>query len=169
MPLAAMQTVYAALLAAGQSHGIGHYGTYAANSMRLEKGYRGWGSDLTTERSPIESGLQPFLKNRDGATWKAVEARANDWEMVLIEVLSDDVYPYYAHGLWQGEHSVGIVTSAAYGHRSGKSLALAYLRDASARSDLTVDVQGWRCPVKILDRPPFDPDNARLRGQGDMT
>lgn len=168
MPMDTMQTVYAALLAAGQAQGIGHYGTYAANAMRMEKGYRGWGSELTTERSPIEAGLKPFLRNLDGAGWNAVEARANDWEMVLIEVLSDAEYPYYAHGLWQGDRSVGIVTSAAFGHRTGKSLALAYLRDATARNDLTVDVLGQRCPVNILERPPFDPDNTRLRGQGDM-
>ncbi|MEM9063631.1 MAG: FAD-dependent oxidoreductase [Pseudomonadota bacterium] len=153
------QDVYAALLAAGTPHDIGHYGLYAANSMRLEKGYRAWGSDLTTERSPIEAGLTPFLKR----SCKAVTDRANDWEMVLLEIRSADVHPFYAHGLWQGDRSVGIVTSAAHGHRTGMVLALAYLRDRTARDNLTVDILGRRVPVRILDRPPFDPDNTRLR------
>ncbi len=52
-----MRHVFLALEAAGQDHGIGFYGAYAADSMRLEKGYRGWGGDLSSERSPVESGL----------------------------------------------------------------------------------------------------------------
>ena len=78
-----------------------------------------------------------------------------------------EAYPYYAHGLWQGERSVGVVTSAAFGHRTGKSLALAYLRDKTARANLEVDVLGQRVPATILDRPPFDPDNQRLRFGGE--
>ena len=47
---------------AGKPFGLGYYGAYAANSMRLEKGYRAWGSDLTTERDLIEAGLSTFCK-----------------------------------------------------------------------------------------------------------
>ena len=50
---------------AGKAFGIGYYGAYAANSMRLEKGYRAWGSDLTTERTPIESGLSYLVKTEN--------------------------------------------------------------------------------------------------------
>ncbi len=158
----AAQEVYALLLEAGTPHGVDHYGLYAANAMRLEKGYRAWGSDLTTERSPIEAGLNAFVKR----PCDAVTARPNDWEMLLLEIQSPDVHPFYAHGLWQGDRSVGIVTSAAHGHRTGMVLALAYLRDRIARNDLTVDILGQRIPARILDRPPFDPDNIRLR-EGD--
>ena len=54
--------MFLALEQAGSEYGVGVYGAYAANSMRLEKGYRAWGSDLTTERSPIEAGLAQFVK-----------------------------------------------------------------------------------------------------------
>ncbi|MEM1298761.1 MAG: FAD-dependent oxidoreductase [Pseudomonadota bacterium] len=154
--------VYTLLQQAGAPLGIGHYGLYAANAMRLEKGYRAWGGDLTTERSPIEAGLNAFVKR----PCDAVTTRPNDWEMVLLEIQSQDVHPFYAHGLWQGGRSVGIITSAAHGHRTGMVLALAYLRDRTARHDLTADILGRRVPARILDRPPFDPDNIRLR-QGD--
>jgi len=160
MPMTAMRGVYAALFAAGQPHWIGHYGAYAANGMRLEKGYRAWGSDLTTERSLTEAGLGAFIREEGPAGTD----RAQAWDMVLLEIHSDSAHPFYAHGVWQGGRSVGIVTSAAFGHRVGKMLALAYLRDKNARTGLSIDVLGARLPVTILDRPPFDPENSRLKG-----
>ena len=77
MPLAAMKPVYAALLTAGEPLGIGYYGAYAANAMRLEKGYRAWGSDLTTERSPIEAGIGAFARNEAHPLMAAVQDRPN--------------------------------------------------------------------------------------------
>ncbi|MEI4194403.1 GcvT family protein [Roseovarius sp. E0-M6] len=140
-------------------HGLGYYGAYAANSMRLEKGYRGWGSDLTTERSPLEAGLQPFVRKelRPDLTGE------NAWDMVLLEIEAGEIDPFYAHGLWQGDKTVGIVTSGAYGHRTGKVLALAYLREVTARDNLTISILGQHRKAVILPRPPYDPDNARMK------
>lgn len=160
--------VFLALEHAGREYGIGYYGAYAANSMRLEKGYRGWGSDLTTERTPIESGLN-FLVNIDGRNFVghdaliARQAEDNNWEMVLLDIETGDVDPFYAHSLCHKEACVGIVTSGAFGHRTGKTLALAYLRDASARDNLTVSILGKMRTATILDTPPFDPQNIRLK------
>ncbi len=158
----AMSAVYEALSQAGKPQEIGHYGAYAANAMRLEKGYRAWGSDLTTERSPIEAGLTAFVKSDA----PALDARHNEWEMVLLDITGTSC-PFYAHGVWSGGRSVGIVTSAAYGHRTGKTLALAYLRDRTARSGLEVEILGERHAATILDHPPFDPNNTRLRTAGE--
>ena len=166
MPMDAMQAVYQKLLEAGAPHDIGHYGLYAANSMRLEKGYRGWGSDLTTERSPIEAGLAPFCRNRDHPAWHVIDQRPNDWEMVLIEIPSDDCHPFYAHTLLQDDRPIGVITSAAYGYRTQKMLALAYLRDPAARENLQAEILGQLYPVRILTQPPFDPQNNRLRHGG---
>lgn len=149
---------------AAQPFGLGYYGAYAANSMRLEKGYRGWGSDLTTERSPLEAGLKPFVR----PDLRADLERANPWDMILLEIEEGDVDPFYAHTLLQEGRPVGIVTSGAYGHRTGKVLALAYLRDASARSDLAVSILGQHRRATILSAPPYDPSNARLK-YGDPT
>lgn len=141
----------------GAPHGPGYYGANAANSMRLEKGYRGWGSDLTTERSPLEAGLSPFVRK------DLRDAIRHDWDMVLLEIEAGDVDPFYAHTLWQGKRAIGIVTSGSYGHRTGKVLALAYLRDPTAREDLTVSILGQPRRATILSRPPYDPDNTRLK------
>ncbi len=154
--------LFAALEQAAKPFGLGFFGAYAANAMRLEKGYRAWGSDLTTERSPLEAGLKPFVRRelRDAL------AREAPWDMVLLEIDSGDVDPFYAHAVWQNDHPIGIVTSGAFGHRTGKVLALAYLRDASARDGLTVSILGQLRRATILREPPFDPENIRLKSGG---
>lgn len=147
---------------------IGCFGSYAMNAMRLEKGYAAWGSDFTTERTPAETGMGFLVKpdhdfvGRDALLRRMAED--DRWDMVLLELEPGGADPYYAHGLWQGDRCVGVVTSAAYGHRTGKVLALAYLRDRRAREGLEVEVLGKRRGARILSRPPFDPENLRMRG-----
>lgn len=154
--------LFTALEARATPHGLGFYGAYAANSMRLEKGYRGWGSDLTTERSPLEAGLTPFVRKE----LRAGLARDTAWDMVLLEVETGEVDPFYAHAVWKDGAAVGIATSGAYGHRTGKVLALAWLQDATARDGLTLSILGQHRKATILPRAPFDPDNTRLKSGG---
>jgi dimethylglycine dehydrogenase len=159
--------LFRALEEAGKSFGIGYYGAYAANSMRLEKGYRSWGMDLTTERSPLETGLS-FLVKPDGRHFvgrDAMLSRAPNWDMVLLEIDTDGaVEPFYSHTVFAAGRAIGVVTSGAYGHRVKKSLALAFLREPEVREGLTVKLLGRERPARILDKPPYDPHNARLRG-----
>jgi dimethylglycine dehydrogenase len=165
MPVADLPHVFDAIVAAGKPQGLGFYGAYAANSMRLEKGYRAWGSDLTTERSPIESGLSYLVKpkGRDFVGRTAMLEKPAPWRMVLLNIETTDVDPFYAHPVYCGGKPVGIVTSGAFGHRTGLTLALAYLREAEARDGLTVRILGQDRTAEILDRPPFDPENLRLK------
>ncbi|MGI9389792.1 MAG: GcvT family protein [Boseongicola sp.] len=157
--------VFATVEAAARTYGLGFYGAFAANSMRIEKGYRAWGSDLTVERSPLEAGMDAFVKadERDFVGKDAMIDRENPWDMVLLEIEPGDVDPFYTHTVWQNDTPVGMVTSGAHGHRTGKTLALAYLRDPNARSALSVNILGKRRTARILNHPPFDPDNSRLR------
>ncbi len=143
-------------------HDLGFFGAYAANSMRLEKGYRGWGSDLTTERSPLEAGLTPFVRN----DLRTKLARDDAWDMVLLDVEAGQVDPFYAHTIWKDGVPVGIATSGAYGHRTGKVLALAYLRDPTEREGLTISILGQHRAATILPEAPFDPNNHRLKTGG---
>ncbi|MCP9483275.1 FAD-dependent oxidoreductase [Shimia sp. CNT1-13L.2] len=167
VPANHLEEVFLALETAGKPHGLALFGAYAMNAMRLEKGYRAWGSDFTTERTPAETGAGFLIKMDHEFVGKAALADrmlAEDrWDMVLLEIEGGDVDPYYAHCVVQGDAVVGIVTSAAFGHRTGKTLALAYLRDRSAREGLSVEILGRTRPAKILDEPPFDPSNTRMK------
>ncbi len=162
VPRANAVRLFTVLEQAAQPCGLGFYGAYAANSMRLEKGYRGWGSDLTTERSPLEAGLTAFVR----PTLRNALVRETSWDMVLLEIAAGEADPFHAHTLWQDGRPVGIVTSGAYGHRTGKVLALAYLQEAPAREGLTVSILGQHRAATILRQPPFDPENTRLKTRG---
>ena len=174
--MADLTTLHDALCTAGEAVGVRPFGAYAMNSLRLEKGYRAWGADLTTERTPIEAGLD-YLVRAEGREFTGREAlltRAaspDAWRMVLLSIEpAGDADPFYAHAVWCRDQAIGIVTSGAPGHRTGTVLALAYLRSEAGASGygddraLEVSILGRRCPARVLDAPPYDPTNARLRG-----
>jgi dimethylglycine dehydrogenase len=158
--------LFLALEDAGRPFGIGHYGAYAMNAMRLEKGYRGWGMDLTTERSPLETGLS-YLVKHEGRSFIGREAmlkRQPGWDMVLLEIDTDGaVEPFYSHTLFAAGSPIGVVTSGAFGHRVRKSLALAFLRERDMREGLAVKLLGVERPARILAQPPYDPQNLKLK------
>ncbi len=164
-------TVFMALEESGKKYRLGFYGAYAANSMRLEKGYRAWGSDLTTERSPFESGVGRFVddNSRSFTGSDALRQRqhaADCWQHVLLEIETDQTDAFYNHPVMADGRVVGIVTSGAFGHRCRCSLAMAYLREPlseQAATALTVSILGEPYVAKVLDLPPFDPHNDRLK------
>ncbi|MEM7439994.1 MAG: FAD-dependent oxidoreductase [Pseudomonadota bacterium] len=153
MDAAFAAAVFDALWQAGQDLGVGLYGAYAANAMRLEKGYRAWGGDLTTERSLSEVGLSAFTSDPTPASW----------EMVLLELDCTGAFPFYSHAVFHAGAPVGVVTSAAFGHRTGKWLALAYLREKGLREGLSVLVLQQEFAAHVLPQPPYDPNNDKLR------
>ena len=172
-----LPALHEALCAAGNAVGLEPFGAYAMNSLRLEKGYRAWGVDLTTERTPIEAGLGHLVhpEGREFTGREALLARAESpgaWRMVLLSIEpGGDADPFGTHTVWKGGKPVGIVTSAAPGHRTGTVLALAYLRPEAdeggpaGEGALDVSILGLRCPARVLDAPPYDPADARLRGK----
>lgn len=160
-----------ALTEAGKAFDATLFGAFAMDSMRLEKGYRAWAADLSTERTPIEAGLRHLIKLEDRSfegrdALVAHAQRPGQMRMVLLEITADDLDPFYGHVVLRGEAVVGLVTSGAYGHRTGKKLALAYLhgeREDIVDAELTVQILDRSCPARILSRPPYDPNNERLR------
>ena len=86
--------------------------------------------------------------------------------MVLLALDGDEPDPYYGHSVYRGERPVGIVTSGAFGHRTGLALALAYLGDGADPDDtrLEVEILGERRVASVLRRAPYDPDGERTAG-----
>ena len=83
--------------------------------------------------------------------------------MVLLAVETDSVDPFYSHAVLHDGKPVGIVTSGTYGHRTGQTLALAYLRQRDLRDGLTVEILGRPRPARVLDTRPYDPANERMK------
>lgn len=160
--------IYKSIIEAGAHHGLKHFGAFALNSMRLEKGYRAWGMDLSTERTPLEAGLD-YLVKTDGRDFigrdALVKGREQSFKMELLEIESAHVDPFALHPVFSEGKVCGLITSGAYGHRTGKTLALAYMQPQNMTdgAPLTVNIVGESCPAQILAEAPYDPRNERLR------
>ena len=165
--MADLPALHEALCKAGAAVGLRPFGAYALNSLRLEKGYRAWGADLTTERTPLEAGLDHLVRTegREFPGREALLARAaspSAWRMALLSVEPDgDTDPFHTHTVWRDGRAGGIVTSAAPGHRTGTVLALAYLRPEAESRERRVP-EGHGRPARMDGRG----DGSRENGRG---
>jgi dimethylglycine dehydrogenase len=166
-PMADLARLYAAIWAAGQPHGIADFGGQAVNSLRMEKGYRGYGSELTNEITMIEAGCTRFFAPDKGdfrgrAATEAVREAGIATRLVYGEVAATDCDIWGGEAVMQGTSVVGVCTSGGYGHATGKSLAFAYV-STGIDTDLEVVILGKRRKLNVLDAPAWDPTNARQR------
>ena len=162
--------LYERLLNAGADLGVGDYGFRALDSMRLEKGYRAWGSELLAEITPLEAGLEKFIAfdkeffiGRDALLKQ--KAQGIQHRIMTLQVDANDAdcrgnEPVYLDG-----KLVGITTSGGYAHTLKTSIALAYLDIAHTAIGTTLQVEllGEMRNARVVDDCPFDAENARPR------
>jgi len=169
-PMSQMESLYDSIYEAGKKENIINFGTYAVNSLRMEKAYRGWGAELTGEISLVEAGMDRFfnLKKKNnffGA--KALQDKIQsgvDIKIVYLEVDVDNADARGNEPVYHNNKIVGVVTSGGYGFRTKKSLAFAYVKsDLANGGNLEIEIQGQKRKAKILDKVVYDPDNQRLR------
>ncbi|MBF8289522.1 MAG: glycine cleavage system protein, partial [Chloroflexi bacterium] len=154
----------------GRAHGLRLIGDRALDSLRLEKGYGIWSAEFRQDITPGMSGLDRFIAF-DKGDFIGREAALRDHErgaarkLVLLEVDAADADASKDDGIWLDGRLVGAVTSGAYGHHVGASLALAYVDTDVfvARPELSVDIVGEPRPARILPEIPYDPRGLRLR------
>jgi dimethylglycine dehydrogenase len=168
-PMESLAAVYEAVMAAGAEFDIGHFGTYAVNSMRMEKAYKGWGSELTNEITPIEADIERFVKlDKDFTGKSAVLQRKQDGaqgKIVYLEVAPGDNDAVGGEPVTIGDRVVGLTTSGGYGHRVKKSLAFAYVDPDSAEpgTKMTVWLLGEGREATVMADPAYDAASDRLR------
>jgi len=164
--------LYDALLDAGKALGAGPVGSRALMSLRLEKGYGSWSREYSPEYWPQECGLERLCRmdkdflNKDALA--AVLANPARERMVILHLDEDAVNASNADAtggepIFMGDKGIGRVSSGAYGHGVGMSLALGYVRDAEPGARVEVMVLGQPHGATILAEPPFDPEGQRLR------
>jgi dimethylglycine dehydrogenase len=163
--------IFDAVWAAGQEHGLKPFGMWALDSLRLEKGYRAWKGDLSTDYTILQGGLERFVK------WEKPEFRGKaallgekqqgvkkHFVTLVVEAREHDA-PYMST-LWHDGKIVGETTSGGFGYRVDKSIALGMIRVDLAKPGTRVDVEifGENFPAVVQeDKPLWDPQNARLR------
>lgn len=159
--------LYDAVWAAGLEFGIANYGLYAVNTMRMEKGYKAWGSELTNELTMIEAGMNRFIQfTKDDFVGKQATLDAPDrYRIVYGEVAATNVDVRGAEPCFVGDACIGLTTSGGFGHRTGKSLFFACVPHdhAAPGAQFEIQLQGERHTATVLEHPAFDPDNAKMK------
>ena len=147
------------------------FGMWALNSLRVEKGYRAWKGDLSTDYSLLEGGLDRFIRfekpDFPGKAALLAEQQAGvKKRFVTLRVDAGECDAPYMSTLWHEGAVVGETTSGAWGYRVGASIALGMLRaDLTAPgTEIEVEIYGTRHRAVVQpDAPMWDPENARLR------
>jgi dimethylglycine dehydrogenase len=163
--------VFDAVWEAGQKHGLKPFGMEALDSLRIEKGYRAWKGDLSTDYTILQGGLDRFVDwSKDDFKGKRALEREKQQgvskRFVTLVVEAGDCDAPYMSTLWHGGQVVGETTSGNWGYRIGKSVALGMLRAdlATPGTEIEVEIFGERRRAVVQeDRPLFDPMNERLR------
>ena len=145
----------------------------AMESLRLEKSYRMWGSDLTPDYTPYEAGLDRFVRLNKGAFIgkEALEKQLKQGvphRFITFEVHGvTDADPLGNEPLFDGKGTlVGRATAGYYGHALGKSLGLGYVKSgirAAWDGELQIEILGERKRATVLVDSPYDPENKDLR------
>jgi 4-methylaminobutanoate oxidase (formaldehyde-forming) len=176
VPIGATGEVFDALMAAGKPHGIRPIGYRALESLRLEKGYRAWGSDITPNDTPLEAGLGWAVKLRKDTEFlgrTALEKLGNaplTKRLACFTVDDKDVVLVGRETILRDGQPVGYLTSGGYGYTVGKNIGFGYIRNAGGVDDAFLTGGSYelvvameRVAAKIHLEPLFDPDAARVK------
>ena len=167
-PIDSLPSLYDAIWEAGRKFGIANYGLYAVNSLRMEKAYKAWSSELTNELNMLEADMPRFIRfDKPDFTGKAATLAQvpRPFKIVYAEVEAADTDARGGEPVMIEDRCIGVVTSGAYGHRVKRSLAFACVPPEFAVPGAGFDllIQGERRAASVLAGAAFDPDNLRMR------
>jgi len=152
---------------AGRAHGLVAAGYKAIDSLRLEKGYRVWGSDISPDDNPYEAGLGFAVKlDRDFLGREALVAAGEPQRSLACLVLGDPrTVALGSEPVRLDGEIAGRVTSGGYGYTVERSIAYAYVPAAKAVPGQPVEVEifGEWVPGEVAAEPLFDPQGERIR------
>ena len=158
--------LYDLLFEKGEAYGLAPIGMRAVDSLRLEKSYRGWNLDLSSEYSPLESGLERFVALDKGEFRgrKALLKQQADGirqRLVTLEIENCQVQPINNAPVFDASRMIGRITSGGYGHTLGKVVALAYIDINVIESvdGFEAEILGERYRAWVIEDSPYDPGN----------
>ncbi|MBN2906711.1 MAG: GcvT family protein [Rhodobacteraceae bacterium] len=175
LPVEYATTVYAALHAAGAEFGLRNAGYRAIETLRLEKGYRAWGSDIGPDHTPDEAGLGRAVKLRQNIDFKgraAVEAqRTTGVKKMLATFVADPaVILSGRETIFRNGERVGYLSSGGFGHTLGKSIGMGYVRHPDGVDAAFVESGAYelevatdRVPCNVTLAPLYDPRMERVK------
>lgn len=177
IPTEFAQDVFDRIVDVGRSFEMRLAGYHALNSLRMEKGYRHWGHDITDEDTPLEAGLHfavawnkpdgfigrdALLRQKQlGVTRRLIQVALNDSSRLL----------YHNEPIWRDGVLVGRIASGMFGHTVGKPLGMGYIANSGESVDALfvesgtyeIEVAGERVLAEVRLRPFYDPENSRVK------
>jgi len=163
-------SLYDDLWEAGRELGLVHFGGRALSSLRLEKAYGSFNKDFRPDYTPGETGLDRFVDfSKPEFTGRAAalaeRAAGPKRRFVVMEVADADAEVVGYESIMKDGTAVGYVTSGAYGHCVGRSLAAGYVPTALAREGarLEIDILGEMRAATVRLEALYDPQGLRLR------
>jgi 4-methylaminobutanoate oxidase (formaldehyde-forming) len=168
-------TVFEALLAAGEPHGLSLAGYRAIETLRLEKGYRAWGAEIGPDHSPLVAGLGWAVKLKSGVPFLGREAlevqRAKPLPRLLAGFLVDPAIVLLGREtIYRDGRRAGWLASGGFGHTLGRSIGYGYVRDPGGvdadyvrAGSYELEVAGERVPASVFLAPPYDPKMERVK------
>lgn len=168
--------VFDAVVAEGEAFGLKHVGMHAVNSLRLEKGYRHWGHDITDEDTPLEAGLGfavTFNRDCDFVGREALLQQRQEGlkrRLTLFALQDPEISLYHDEPVWRDGKLVGRLTSAMYGHTLGFAIGMGYVEHDGGVTTAFIDSGSYeievaceRVPARASLRPFYDPKGERVR------
>ena len=174
IPVEHVLAVYQSLLDAGEEHGLVSAGYRAIESLRLEKGYRAWGSDIGPDHTPLEAGLErmvklskPFL-GREALL--AQRAQPLKKRLACFTVDDPDVVLLGRETIYRDGKPVGWLSSGGWGYTVAKNIGFGYVRNADGVDDAMLtsgnyelEVASERIACALHMEPLYDPRSKRVR------
>ena len=175
LPVEYALTVYEAIHAAGKEHGLRNAGYRAIETLRLEKGYRAWSSDIGPDHTPDEAGLGWAVKMKSNIPFKgreAVQAQREEGKKKIMATFTcnGDVILSGRETIYRNGETCGWLSSAGYGHTLGQSIGMGYVRagepidrDYVLAGEYELEVATERVPANVTLSPLFDPKMERVK------
>jgi 4-methylaminobutanoate oxidase (formaldehyde-forming) len=166
---------YEALMVEGEKFDLRLVGLHAVDSLRLEKGYRHWGTDITTDDTPFEAGLGFTVKLHKGdfiGRQALLRQRQSGLTRKLVMFALDDPEPllYHDEPIYRDGQLVSSITHGAYAHLLGCAMGMGYLEHPEGISDewilsgrYEIGVEGELIPARAHLKAPYDPSRKRVR------
>jgi dimethylglycine dehydrogenase len=170
VPMRDAPKVFDELMAAGKAHGFALFGSYAMNSLRMEKAYRGWGSELTAEIDMFEASMPRFIRlDKEDFIGKqaslAKKQRGPRMQLVYMEVDNTDSDCMGNEPVYHNGEMIGLTTSGGFGFAVNKSLAFAYVPPAltAIGTEFEIMIFTEKRKARVIAEPIYDPSNVRLK------
>ncbi|HEV8541088.1 MAG TPA: FAD-dependent oxidoreductase [Verrucomicrobiae bacterium] len=178
VPTCQATQLYDALTDAGRDLGVANAGHYAINSLRLEKGYRAWGADISPDDTALEAALGFAIAWKKQTPFTGRDAllaqKQSGLKRQLVTFVLQDPEPvlWGSEPIYRDQRVVGYTTSGSYGHSVGGAIGMGYVKNPEDPEVLTsefilsglyeINVSGRRFPARPHLRAPYDPERKRI-------